>query len=205
MEDTLNVWKIYLTQYADFLNKINNNIYKLTFHQKMRIIDTFFINYFNSEHKEKKNKNPCKFWNIKDYPHNTNNSYALALLFNKNIIKNLKENSALTTGYLQLDSYILTNYFINEPNKIYSLSNEPLVLMKYHLLICYDEFLLIYNQPPKNGSKLHTFFNNKNRITLINERIIFDANDSEYFEGKNKAFPISMLLFHEKDLYSKKV
>ena len=203
-EDTLNVWKFYIRQYSNFLNKINNNVYKLTFHQKIRIIDAFCTNYFNSYKKGKKNINPCKFWNINDYPYNTNNSYALALLFNKNIIKNLKENSALTTGFLQLDSYILTNYFINKPMKTYSLSNEPLVLMKYHLLISYDDFLLIYYQPPKKNSKIHASFSTKNRITLINERIIFDANDSEYLEGKNNALPISMEFFHEKDSHSKK-
>ena len=43
-EDTLNVWKIYIRQYSNFLKKINNNIYKLTFHQKMRIIDAFCTN-----------------------------------------------------------------------------------------------------------------------------------------------------------------
>ena len=160
--------------------------------------------YFNSYNKEKKNTNPCKFWNINDYKENTNNSYSLALLFNKNIIKNLKENSALTTGFLQLDSYILTNYFNNKPTKSYSLTNEPLVLMKYKLLISYDEFLLIYYQPSKKNSKIHASFDKKNRITLINERILFDANDSEYLEGKNNAFPITMEFFLEKDSHSKK-
>jgi hypothetical protein len=40
-------------------------------------------------------------------------------------------------------------------------------------------------------------------VTVINERILFDDDGSEYFLGKNKAFPIFMEFFHEKFSNSK--
>ena len=177
----LEAWKFYLKQYSEFLNTINDDNYNLMFHQKIRILHTYFLNYFNSNNKEKINKNPCKFWNIKNYKENSNNSYALALTFNKNIIKNLKENSALTIGYLQLNSFILTNYFIENPNKTYSLSNKPLILIKYHLLKSYEDFLLINSESPKGTFRTNDSFNKENRVTVINERILFDDDGSEYF------------------------
>ena len=115
----------------------------------------------------------------------------------------MKENSALTIGYLQLNSFILTNYFIENPNKTYSLSNQPLILIKYHLLKSYEDFLLINSESPKGTFRTNDSFNKENRVTVINERILFDDDGSEYFLGKNKAFPIFMEFFHEKFSNSK--
>ena len=89
--------------------------------------------------------------------------------------------------------------------KIYSLSNEPLVLMKYHLLINYDDFIFIYNEPSKNGISNNYNNNKRNRVTFINERQLFNGNNSEYFKGKDKALPISIELFNKKDSHSKQI
>ena len=45
-------------------------------------------------------------------------------------------------GYLQLDSYILTNHLLNN-SKCYSLSIEPLFIVRKHLLQTYEGFFLI--------------------------------------------------------------
>ena len=203
--DTIPEWKQFLSRYSSFLKQISDIKYKLTSHQKIRLCDTYYTYYFIIKNGQIRTTIPCKFWNIKDYDNEPNSSYVLALSFYKEIIKNLTENSALTIGYLQLDSYILTNYFIKNPMKCYSLSNEPLVLMKHHLLCSYDEFLLIYCLPcHKKKPKINAIFDKKNRVTLINEIVLFDSYDSETFIGKDFAFPISMEFFLEKDSHSKK-
>ena len=43
-----------------------------------------------------------------------------------------------------------------------------------------------------------------NRITIINEKNLFEDKESEKLCGKNNALPISMEFFHEKDSHSKK-
>ena len=57
------------------------------------------------------------------------NPYIIVLSFYKNVILNLKETSVLSIQYLQLDSYILTNYFKDEKTKAYLLTNEPINLI----------------------------------------------------------------------------
>ena len=50
----------------------------------------------------------------------------------------MNEYSKLFQGYLQIDSNILYNYKINYYS--YSLSIEPLFIIKYHLKSNYDAF-----------------------------------------------------------------
>ena len=45
-----------------------------------------------------------------------NSPYVLDSEFNKKEIKNLNEFSRYFAAYLQLDSFILKNYYINEPS-----------------------------------------------------------------------------------------
>ena len=194
-------WKIFFTNYYELINVINDISNDFTNHQKIRIIDAYIHKYFS---KEQEFNFPCKFWYVNSSLNSPSNSYSLAISFNKNIIKNLNEKSALTTAYLQLDSFIMTNYFIEDKLKTYSLSNEPLILMKYHLLISYEDFLFIYFEPPNQDIHVKASHNISNRVTLINERVLFDSNHSENFVGKDHALPISMECFHEKDSHGKK-
>ena len=53
---------------------INDTSYQLINHQKIRIIHTFYSNYFNLVDNEIIN-NICKFWCIKNYSENSKNSY----------------------------------------------------------------------------------------------------------------------------------
>ena len=59
--------------------------------------------------------------------------YLMAYKYNIEEIQKTTESSRLFMGYLQLDSYILTNHLIKE-EKSYSLSIEPLFMIKNHLL-----------------------------------------------------------------------
>ena len=104
------------------------------------------------------------------------NPYIIVLSFYKNVILNLKETSVLSIQYLQLDSYILTNYFKDEKTKSYSLTNEPIYLMKYHLLKNVDEFLLIYDDYEDQNLGINNDITNEDGIILINERKLLNSN-----------------------------
>ena len=171
---------------------------KLTYHEKMRILNCSIYNYFNSIDKRRAKSKLIIFDNLDD-----NSSYKLALNFNINIIKNLTEKSALSQGFLQLDSYILKNYFIKE-SMSYSLCNEPLIMMKNHLLYNYEKFILIIYENPNNLCNLKARQDGRNRITCINEKSLFNDYDTENLEGQKYAIAISMEYFHEKDSHSKK-
>ena len=112
----------------------------------MRIINCFIFNYFNSLDKI---RNPSKLLTFNDK--RDDNAYKLAFKFNIDIINNLTEKSALTQGFLQLDSYFLKNYYFNE-NMAYSLSNEPIIMMKNHLLYNYENFIFIIFENPYESS-----------------------------------------------------
>ena len=131
-DDAIEKCHKFITDFLDLIKTLQSNKINLTYHQKIRIINcfsTFNCKYFNENHKR-----PRRLFIIDDTIYNTN-SYKLALNFNKNIINNLTESSALTQGFLQLDRFILKNYCINEDEKFsYTLSNEPLIMMKNHLL-----------------------------------------------------------------------
>ena len=175
------------------LNEIGNN---LTYHQKIRIINCFCLNNANIFNKiERQSRLFYLKPNMKK-----NNSYKLAMNFNQNIIKNLNERSALTSAFLQLDSFILYNYLIDK--ETYTLTVEPLILMKNHLLLNYEDFIFINYQDSNDNIKASQ--NQKNRITFINEKSLFSSTDSESFYGKNDAFPVSIEFLHEKDSHAKK-
>ena len=65
----------------------------------------------------------------------------LAFKFNLEEIEKINEYSILFQGYLQMDSQILFNYKINDFS--YSLSIEPLFMMKHHLKSNYEGFLFL--------------------------------------------------------------
>ena len=189
--------KILFRDFVDYfdmlIKKVISKKNKFTYHQKMRVINCFIYNYFHSSDKIKKNIKLIFFDEMED-----EYSYKMAFNFNINIIKNLTETSTLTQGFLQLDSYILTNYLIKNNNsysKSYTLTDEPLVMMNF-LFIIYENS---YKNYIKNASQ-----DKPNRITNINEKALFNSNNSEKLFGKDNALPISSEFFHEKDSHSKK-
>ena len=133
------------------------------------------------------------------------NSYKIALNYNKSIINNLNENSKLYLPFLQLDSYILFNY--NTNSYCYTLSLEPLIITKKHLLSTYDDFIFTHKEKEENNKIVLAFQSNKNDITAINEYGLFPENnncDSKALTGNDFAVPISMELLHERNGHSKK-
>jgi hypothetical protein len=127
-----------------------------------------------------------------------NSPYLKAYEFNISEIKNINEYSRLFIGYLQMNSYILYNYFINHQS--YSLSIEPLFILKYHLLETYENFFLIEE---RHNNKLARFIKDK-KITIINIAKIFENSNLQNYEEisdietlKNHAFAVSMEFRHE--------
>ena len=133
------------------------------------------------------------------------NSYKIAINFNKNMINNLEESSKLYIPFLQLDSYILYNY--NNNSYSYTLSLEPLVITKKHLLSSYEDFFFVYREKEKNGIKTLATQSIYSDITSINEYSLFSSHndcDSRVLNGNDFAVPVSTELLHERNGHSKK-
>ena len=197
-------WYNYLSVLKNLIEKLNNLDNNLTYYQKIRIIDSYNYNIF--AYKEYNFRS--RFFYIDDKTLNAQNSYLLAYKFNINVIKNLTEKSSLTKGFKQLDSYILKNYIITDSKirdeKNFSLINEPLSLMKYHLLINYEKFIIIDSKDINfNNKKAKAFQDISNKVTYINEQNLFKDSNSEHFIKEDNALPISMEFFHENS-HSKK-
>ena len=126
---------------------------------------------------------------------NEDSAYLLAQKFILEEIDNINEFSKLFQGYLQMDSYILYNYKIN--TKSYSLSIEPIYILKNHLKSNYEGFLMLeevndnilgWNEPLEN-------------ILVINEKYLFEKSkfkEPSHIQNetdlKNAAFGISIVL-----------
>ena len=101
-------WGCYLDNMITLVDKLNDLGNSLTFHQKIRITDSYNFNIFKYD-----NYNfLSRFFYIDEKLLLPDNSYLMAFKFNIDIINNLTERSALTKGFKQLDSYILKNYHI---------------------------------------------------------------------------------------------
>ncbi len=176
----------------------------LTYHQKIRILDSYNNNFLYSNDFD---NYEGKFFYIDEKTLNDDNAYLLAFKFNIDVIQNLNDKSILTKGYKQLDSYILTNYLLDDKNireeKTYSLINEPISLMKYHLLMNYENFVIIKYEPNYTSIKINSEQDDSNRVTFLNERAVFDHSGSKKLKGEDNALPISMVFFHENS-HSKK-
>ena len=132
-------------------------------------------------------------------------AYLLAQNFILEEINSINEFSKLFQGYLQMDSYVLKNYAIGEYS--YSLSIEPIFILKYHLKSNYEGFFILeelncailgWTEPIEN-------------ITIINENYLFqkfEQNDPSHISNekdlKNGAFGISIVLRHENNSHNKK-
>ena len=131
------------------------------------------------------------------------NSYRIAINYNIDMINNLEETSKLYIPLLQLDRYSLYNYNINSIS--YTLSLEPLIITKKHLLSTYDNFFFTCQEKEKNNNIIMAFQDKRDDVTTINEYAIFpDINvDSSKLCGNDYAVPISTQLLHEKNGHSK--
>ena len=90
-------------------------------------------------------RNSAKLLFISTLPEN--NSYKIALNYSKKIISEITEKSKLYLPFLQLDNYIIFNYYINSYS--YTLSMDPLAITKKHLLLLYEDFSFTYKEKPK--------------------------------------------------------
>ena len=136
---------------------------------------------------------------------NEDSAYLLAQKFILEEIDNINEFSKLFQGYLQMDSYILYNYKINANS--YSLSIEPISILKNHLKSNYEGFLMLeevndnilgWTEPIEN-------------IVVINEKYLFEKSkfkEPSHIQNetdlKNGAFGISIVLRHENNSHKKK-
>ena len=133
-----------------------------------------------------------------------NSPYKLARELNKNEIMNLTEFSRYFPAYLQIDSYIMFNYYKKE--RSYSFSLEMLFIMKHYLLSNYEDFFFI----TREESNEFAYQAENENITVINERNIFINNlksikDVDNIdESKNVALPITFEFRQEKNGHQKR-
>ena len=134
--------------------------------------------------------------------------YCMAVKFNLEEINNINEYSRLFSGYLQMDSYILTNYNIKgENNQSYTFSIEPLFILKHHLISNYEGFFIT----ERHNNNIIAWTDIDTRITIINEENLFgrsNLKDISFIEDnktlKDHAFGVSIILRHEKNSHQKK-
>ena len=204
----------YLISYYLYLKRTNNMFYKnlvkylliidvdlkdkkISLFKKLRI--TAFILRENLI----QNKEIYKLYFFDEL--NKNNPYNLAKNLNIEEINKLNEFSRFFFAYLQLDSFILYNYCINDFS--YSFSMEPLNIMKFHLKSNYDEFFFTTAEIMDK----YAFHNLQENITVINENILFKRKSYEdgiaelaNIDNPEKyAVSISMEFRHEKNCHQK--
>ena len=132
-------------------------------------------------------------------------AYLLAQKFLLEEINNINEFSKLFQGYLQMDSYVLYNYKIGALS--YSLSIEPIFIIKHHLKSKYEGFLIL----EEISNDILGWTEPRENITIINEKYLFEKTifkDPSHIQDevnlKNCAFGISMVLRHENNSHKKK-
>ena len=133
-------------------------------------------------------------------------AYLLAQNFIIEEIDNINEFSRLFIGYLQMDSIILYNYQISENS--YSLSIEPLFIIKHHLKSNYEGFFLL----EETDDKILGWTEKRENITIINGQYLFEKTkfkDPSHIrdkkELKNVAFGVTIVLRHENNSHKKKI
>ena len=201
---TYNSWLLFIENYCKLIVQLNDLGKLLTYHQKIRIISSYTNDVlFNNNQLSYS----TRFLYINDKYLEEDNAYLLAFKFNIDVINKLTDKSKLTKGYKILDSYILKNYAsIDDKDSIektFSLINEPIQLMKYHLLQNYENFIFISHKDKYKTKRIRALQDHSNKVTFINEKILFDSFYSEKFVGLDYALPISMEFFHENS-HSKK-
>ena len=181
-------------QNYNLLLKVN-----FTNEQKLRILK-FTCEEFIKSSLEK--RNPAKLLLMPILPEN--NSYKIALNYCRKLISEITEKSKLYLPMIQLDNYILFNYYINSYS--YTLSMEPVIITQKHLLSSYEEFIFIFKEGSKNNLITLACQNTPNDINAINEYGLFPKSlycNSYSLTGYDYAGPIVIELLHQKD-HSKK-
>ncbi len=124
--------------------------------------------------------------------------YYLATKFNLEEIDKMNEYSKIFQGYLQKDSFILYNY--QKKAYSYSLSIEPLFIVKYHLRSTYEGFFFTENIINDKLAWKEKYLN----VIVINDLNLLEKSKYDqilYIEDENDskdhAFGISMILRHE--------
>jgi hypothetical protein len=190
-EDILNNFQI-------FIRKIGKHEDKLTKEQILRLIIIYMDRKF-------KGTNP-KLIFLSEY-NEKNSPFVVAKKFNISEIENLDEFSKLFSGYIQMDSYILQNYYDVVNDLSYSFSLEPFFITKYNLLSNYEDFIII--ERIENNVLAITDINT--RITCINEQKLLKRSNEEQISLitdsnslKNHSFGVSIIFRHEKNSHQKK-
>ena len=131
-------------------------------------------------------------------------AYLLAQNFILEEIDNINESSKLFQGYLQMDSYIMHNYNYNSSS--YSLSIEPIFIVKHHLKSNYEGFFLLEEVNDNILGWTEPFEN----VTIINEKYLLakykykdPSNIKNKKDLKDCAFGISIVLLHENNSHKK--
>ena len=134
-----------------------------------------------------------------------NSAYLLAQNFILEEIDNINEFSRLFQGYLQMDSYIMYNY--KKESNSYSLSIEPIFIVKHHLKSNYEGFFLLEELNDNILGWAEPYEN----VTIINEQYLFEkykykdpSNIQNESDLKDCAFGISIVLRHENNSHKKK-
>ena len=186
-----------INEFREKFNQLKNS--KIPYYDRLRIMK-FVCKEFCEISKENRKMHLLILDELVD-----ENSYKIANNYNKNMISNLDEKSRLFIPFLQLDSYILYNFCMDADS--YTLSLEPLILTKKHLLSSYDDFIFTCKQKATKTRKLYAFQTVKTDLTTINEYCLFFENnncDSDVIMGNDYAVPISLELLHERNGHSKK-
>ena len=110
----------------------------------------------------------------------------------------MNEFSKLFQGYLQMDSYVLYNHKIGEYS--YSLSIEPIYVIKYQLKSNYEGFFVL----EEVNDNILGWIEPSENITIINEKYLFEnskfkdpSHISDIAELNSCAFGITIVLRHE--------
>ena len=177
----------------DLLFKVN-----LTNEQKIRILK-FTCEEFLTSLIEK--REPAKLLLISRCLEN--NSYKIALNYYRKMINELTENSKLYLPFMQSNNYILFNYYIDSYS--YTLSMEPLIITKKHLLSSYEDFIFTYKGQANDNVIVLSYRSTQTDIVAINEFNLFPSNKvcaSNTLTGEDLAVPILMELIHKKNKIS---
>ena len=111
---------------------------------------------------------------LSDLTKDSHSPYYLATQFNLKEIESMNEYSKLFQGYLQMDSHIVYNY--HKKAYSYSLSIEPLFIVKYHLKSIYEGFLFYENI---NNDRLAWTEKDLNVIVINNLNLFENSKYSE--------------------------
>ena len=191
----------------DVLEKIQN-IFKIIYRRKNSLSLMQFLRLFKFLVKKLlinyQVYKPCFISEMDEF-----SPYLAAYNFNVEEINNIEESSRLFMAYLQIDSYILVNHYKYNA-KSYSLSIEPLFMVRNHLLQTYEGFFLIEKSDQNRYAQSIT----DEKITIINIKKIFEFSNIINFEDmdritepdilKNHAFAVSMEFRHENNSHQKK-